>query len=106
MTRSANPFRHFDSSPEVIRLMVTMYVKHPLSMRNLEDLKGRRRLFIFGRYGIGPGARSSSRLMGPTPFSASVRVVRSRISETSLRTLAITCRSTQAASSGQSSQRR
>ena len=56
MTRSANPFRHFDSSPEVIRLMVTMYVKHPLLMRNLEDRKGRGRFFSLGAMGS-PRAR-------------------------------------------------
>src|SRR6201996_6553089 len=33
-----NPFRYFDSSPEVIRLVVMMYVKFPLSLRNVEDL--------------------------------------------------------------------
>ncbi len=33
-----NPFRWFDSSPEVIRLVVLMYVRYPLSLRNVEDL--------------------------------------------------------------------
>ena len=33
----ANPFRYFNSSPEVIRLVVMMYVKYPLSLRNVED---------------------------------------------------------------------
>jgi putative transposase len=33
-----SPFRHFNSSPEVIRLVVMMYVKYPLSLRNVEDL--------------------------------------------------------------------
>ena len=33
-----NPFRYFDSSPEVIRLVVMMYEKYPLSLRNVEDL--------------------------------------------------------------------
>jgi putative transposase len=33
-----NPFRYFDSSPEVIRLVVMMYVKYLLSLRNVEDL--------------------------------------------------------------------
>ena len=35
-----DPFRWFDSSPEVIRLVVavTMYVRYPLSLRNVEDL--------------------------------------------------------------------
>ena len=33
-----SPFRRFNSSPEVIRLVVTMYVRFPLSLRNVEDL--------------------------------------------------------------------
>jgi len=32
------PFYRFNSSPEVIRLVVMMYVKYPLSLRNVEDL--------------------------------------------------------------------
>ena len=36
--KSASPFRHFNSSPEVIRLVVMMYVRFPLSLRNVEDL--------------------------------------------------------------------
>ncbi|WP_126174475.1 IS6 family transposase [Altericroceibacterium xinjiangense] len=36
--KPANPFRYFDSSPEVIRLVVMMYVRCPLSLRNVEDL--------------------------------------------------------------------
>ena len=35
---SANSFRYFNSSPEVIRLVVMMYVRFPLSLRNVEDL--------------------------------------------------------------------
>ena len=37
MTRRS-PFRYFRSSPEVIRLAVMMYVRFPLSLRNVEDL--------------------------------------------------------------------
>jgi transposase-like protein len=33
-----NPFRYFNSSPEVIRLVVMMYVRYPLSLRQVEDL--------------------------------------------------------------------
>ena len=33
-----DPFRWFDSSPEVIHLVVLMYVRFPLSLRNVEDL--------------------------------------------------------------------
>jgi len=34
----SNPFRYFNTSPEVIRPVVMMYVKYPLSLRNVEDL--------------------------------------------------------------------
>jgi putative transposase len=37
-SKGADPFRWFDSSPEVIWLVVMMYVKFPLSLRNVEDL--------------------------------------------------------------------
>ena len=33
-----NPFRYFKTSPEVIRLTVMMYIRFPLSLRNVEDL--------------------------------------------------------------------
>ncbi|MGC1269777.1 MAG: hypothetical protein WA842_04175 [Croceibacterium sp.] len=36
--RPASPIRYFNSSPEVIRLVVMMYVHFPLSLRNVEDL--------------------------------------------------------------------
>jgi putative transposase len=34
----SDSFRYFNSSPEVIRLVVMMYVRFPLSLRNVEDL--------------------------------------------------------------------
>ena len=33
-----SPFRYFRTSPEVIRLAVMMYIRFPLSLRNVEDL--------------------------------------------------------------------
>jgi len=33
-----NPFRYFNSSPEIIRLTVMMYIRYPLSLRQVEDL--------------------------------------------------------------------
>ena len=33
-----NPFRYFKTSPEIIRLAVMMYVRVPLSLRQVEDL--------------------------------------------------------------------
>ncbi|GGE22738.1 hypothetical protein GCM10011529_31670 [Polymorphobacter glacialis] len=41
-----SPFRYFNSSPEVIRLVVMMYVKYPLSLRNVEDLLAERGIDI------------------------------------------------------------
>jgi putative transposase len=36
----SNPriLRYFKTSPEIIRLAVMMYVRYPLSLRNVEDL--------------------------------------------------------------------
>jgi putative transposase len=31
-------FRYFKTSPEIIHLAVMMYVRYPLSLRNVEDL--------------------------------------------------------------------
>ena len=33
-----NPFRYFNSSPEVIHVAVMMYIRYPLSLRQVEDL--------------------------------------------------------------------
>ena len=33
-----NPFRYFKTSPEIIRVAVMMYVRFPLSLRQVEDL--------------------------------------------------------------------
>jgi putative transposase len=38
VAQSTSPFRYFVSSPQIIRLAIMMYVKYPLSLRNLEDL--------------------------------------------------------------------
>jgi transposase-like protein len=32
-----NPFRYFNSSPEIIRLTVMMYIRYPLSLRQVEN---------------------------------------------------------------------
>ena len=36
--KTASPLCYFNSSPEVIRLVVMTYVRFPLSLRNVEDL--------------------------------------------------------------------
>lgn len=38
MNKSPSPFQRFNSSPEVIRLVVTIYVRLSLSLRNVENL--------------------------------------------------------------------
>jgi putative transposase len=40
--KPTSPFRYFNSSPEVIRLVMMMYVRFPLSLRNVEDLLAER----------------------------------------------------------------
>ena len=37
-TKPSSPYRHFNASPEVIRLVVMIYVRFPLSLRTVEDL--------------------------------------------------------------------
>ena len=44
--KSTSPFRYFNSSPEIIRLVVMMYVRFPLSLRNVEDLLAERGIDI------------------------------------------------------------
>ena len=34
----ARIFRYFKTSPEIIRLAVMMVVRHPISLRNVEDM--------------------------------------------------------------------
>jgi len=41
-----NPFCYFNSSPEIIRLAVMMYVRYPLSLRQVEDLLSERGIDI------------------------------------------------------------
>ena len=38
MNKALSPFRYFHSSPEIIRMVVMLYVRFPLSLRNVEDL--------------------------------------------------------------------
>ena len=46
MSKADNPFRYLNSSPEVIRLVVMMYVRFPLGLRNVEDLLAERGIDI------------------------------------------------------------
>jgi hypothetical protein len=53
-----NPFRYFNSSPEVIRLVVMMYVRYPLSLRNGRGLLLGRSIMLSMRVRA-PGAPAS-----------------------------------------------
>jgi putative transposase len=57
----SNPFRYFNSSPEIIRLAVLMYVKYPLSLRNVEDLLAERGIDITEPASIRPRPASERR---------------------------------------------
>jgi len=41
-----DPFKYFKTSPEIIRSAVMTYVRFPLSLRNVEDLRHQRGLGI------------------------------------------------------------
>ncbi len=38
MSKPKNPFAYFHSSPDIIRMVLMLYVRYPLSLRNVEDL--------------------------------------------------------------------
>ena len=41
-----NPFKYHNSSPEVIQAALLLYVRYPLSLRNVEDLLSERGIDI------------------------------------------------------------
>jgi putative transposase len=61
------PFRYLNSSPEVIRLTVVIYVRYPLSLRQIENL-----LFERGIDICHETVRSWWHRFGPT-FAAEIR---------------------------------
>ena len=71
-----NPFRYFNSSPEVIRLTVMMYIRYPLSLRQAEDLLFERGIdichetvrFWWNRFGPMFACRSSKSDMPQYPW--------------------------------------
>jgi putative transposase len=64
-----NPFRYFNSSPEVIRLTVLLYIRYPLSLRQVEDRLFERGIDIchetvrlwWNRFGPGFAAKRSKK---------------------------------------------
>ena len=66
-----NPFRYFKTSPDIIRLAVMMYIRFPLSLRQVEDLLHERGIDI--SYGT---VRAWWNRFGPL-FAAEIRKKRS-----------------------------
>ena len=77
--KPASPFRYFNSSPEVIRLVVLMYVRFPLSLRNVQDLLHERHIEISNETrwywwnGFGPMFRTVREPVGNRSSHESVR---------------------------------
>ena len=73
--KNHNPFRYFKTSPEIIRLAVMMYVRFPLSLRNVEDLLHERGVDIchetvrywWNRFGPMFAREIRKKRMHPTP---------------------------------------
>ncbi len=73
--KNHNPFRYFKTSPEIIRLAVMMYVRFPLSLRNVEDLLHERGIDIsyetvrywWNRFGLMFAKEIRKKRMHPTP---------------------------------------
>jgi hypothetical protein len=62
--RVKDPFRYFETSPEIIRLAVIMYARYPLSLRRVEDL-------LFERGIDNAAAQVCPRRLGPSTWHAS-----------------------------------
>jgi putative transposase len=73
-----SPFRYFKTSPEIIRLAVMLYVRFPLSLRNVEDLLHERGIeishktvrFWWNRFGPMSAEIRCRPLFSPQPFQS------------------------------------
>ena len=73
-----NPFRYFNSSPEIIRLTVMMYIRYPLSLRQVADLLHERGIDIshetgrawWNRFGLRFAAEIHKRRIQGRSFSS------------------------------------
>jgi len=78
-----SPFRYFKTSPEIIRLAVMLYVRSPLSLRNVEDMLHERGIEVsheiirfwwnrFGQYWPPRFERNASNNCGLTPTGGGI----------------------------------
>jgi hypothetical protein len=68
----SNPFRYFDSSPEMVRLMVMTHVKYLLSLCNIEDLLAEQAIDIRHETG-GSGGTGLARCSQPRSAKGAFR---------------------------------
>jgi len=73
--KPASPFRYFNSSPEVIRLVVLMYVRFPLSLRNVEERIGQIEVELDDLLAVRE-ADVEKESTGPAPLGEQVRTAR------------------------------
>jgi len=59
-----NLFRYFNSSPEVIRLTLMMYIRYPLSLRQLCRISRKRQLPLADLFVAEATARTAADLAG------------------------------------------
>ena len=75
-----SPFRYFKTSPEIIRLAVMMWVRFPLSLRNVEDLLHERGIKVSHETGSGSGGTVLDRSLPPgSARSGQTECVRCRV---------------------------
>src|SRR6056300_769229 len=81
-----SPFRYFKTSPEIIRLAVMLYVRFPLSLRNVEDLLHERGIeishetvrFWWNRFRPLSAEVRCSPLLSPQPFQSGTPLLLTR----------------------------
>ena len=80
------PFRYFKTSPGIIRLAVMLYVRFPLSLRNVEDLLHERSIdvshetirFWWSRFGPMFAVQNQREPRKPENFKESISVLNNR----------------------------
>jgi transposase-like protein len=88
MTKNSR-FRFFKTSPEIIRLAVMLYVRFPLSLRNVEDLLHERGIeishetvwFWWNRFGPMFAEVRCRPLFSPQPFQSEAPLLLTRQSQ-------------------------
>lgn len=81
----ARIFRYFKTRPEIIRLAVMMYVRYPLSLRNVEDLLHERGIDITRETVRFTARFTTNSLRGPSVQPGATPLIQINIQETTHR---------------------